>query len=694
LKNTDYIKFVVSKVESEFNGCSNSREYVKVIAVLQSLKVSDNILRDVYILSGMKKLRQLSAYLIFMIKKIESGSINIDNFMENYTTDKQFLASYFQTYYDLEQIASEESAPEEIDTKFIFEEEGDEKEVPVYSLAESNFKVADIDNELVTEEFRDTSINENYADPGDAYMKLVDEDKDTGTGEDNNSVFFTDISEDVFNLPGDDLNKKENFDDENVYNDESNGIEKDAATEERAEKDEESVEVTDVKVTVDENLTDNAHKVSIIDEPSDKKLPKEKEPAFEESKNLADFFEKLDTEPSAPPEKTGHITPIEVPEESPEETDIFSTVDESTEPEPADETVPAGEAPVTDGIDADEIDEKEILQSLLPTPPENLNAPKENEGEEIETDKELDKKLQEIEKETSEEILNSEFIKYEKFLYENNKTLYGLFNDLVLIIESNTPDIEMRDKILEESFVVIENLKKYSESMSFEVITGIYNSMMYCFDIKFKDVLLSNENISIFTSSLTGVEDLIKGNELKGFDIIIEKLKSLEEELGKLLADRENFEKKKYDFGEEESNVIKEFKDSSEYDAYIILRDKITELEETFHIIAGMKDKTYPFESIRKLSITFALFREIVNISRILEMNKIAHLAEAGYVFVKFVQNYRIDPFKEEVSEVFKYLIYIFKLIYLDKPVKDFDTFVSFLNDPVKIFYPKNKNNE
>jgi hypothetical protein len=269
--------------------------------------------------------------------------------------------------------------------------------------------------------------------------------------------------------------------------------------------------------------------------------------------------------------------------------------------------------------------------------------------------------------------------------------IVGLLDDLIFISESNEPDLEMKDRILQEIFPLVENLQTESEKMSFEVISGIYGSLQFCLDLKFKDIVASKENIEVFKLSISGVENLVRGDELKDFDKTIKNLERIQDELNKLLADREDFQKKKYDFGEEESNLIKEFKDSSEYDAYIILRDKITELEETFQIIAGMKDKTYPFESLRKLSVTFALFREIVNIARILEMHKVAYLAEAGYVFVKFVQNYRIDPFKDEVTEVFKYLIYCFKLIYLDKPVKDFDTFVSFLNDPVKIFYHKNK---
>lgn len=589
MNNPDYIKFVVSKVESELIGLSNSREYIKVITVLHALKVSDNILRDIYILSGIKKLRQLSSYLIFIIKKVESGGINIDNFIENYTADKSFIRSYFQTYYDLEQITEEKFISEEIDTKFVFDDEETDKQAPVYSLAEPDFKVADLDNELVTEEFKESTVTENYTEPMDAYMSLVDDDKESSA--EGGSVFFTDVSDDVFNLPG-------------------------------------GQESADIG---------------------------------QEDKRAEESGQRTEEQADSAQEITGSGQIIE---------DGEAEMGKLTE-------------------EAATEQESEILQNLIPIAPEIKPEDKEETPEITESDREVDEKLQEIEKETTEAIINSDFVLYEKFLLEKNKTLFGLFDDLILIKESSEPDLEMRSSILEEILSTVEELRDYSEKMSFEVITGVYAALVYCFDLKFKDIIVSMDNFAIFKKAVEGVEDLIAGNDLTGFDAVVSRLNSTVDDLAKLLADRENFEKKKYDFGEEEGNVIREFKDSSEYDAFIILRDKISELEETFGIIADMKDKTYPFESIRKLSVTFALFREIVNIARVLEMNKVAHLAEGGYIFVKFVQNYRIDPFKEEVTEVIKYLIYSFKLLYLDKPVKDFDKFLSFLNEPVKIFYPK-----
>jgi len=659
LNNIEYIKFVVSKVESGFLDYSNSREYVKVITVLHSLKMTDNILKELYILSGIKKLRRLTSYFIFMIKKVEAGSITLDNFMENYVTDKKYIDSYFQTYYDLELITQEEFNEQEIDTKFIIEEDEEPAEAPVYSLVEATFKVEELDNELVTEEFRETNINENYESPGDGYLKLADDEYKSPEDTENKEVFFDDSNEDVFNLP-----KSE----EKVINDSSNNDQ-----ENKSESlTEESFFTTEEEVLV--NTGDKQNGLFNNGKDNAAAIPESVEDITNE--NLADFFEKLDNEPA--------------PEEISDDNNIFIETNLTTEQEP----VHSEENIVRDigyTVDDDAV-EKKVLQELLPVIPDGKDIIAYEEEIYVKTDTEVEEKLQEIEKETSEEILNSEFLLYEKHLFENNKLIMGLLDDLILIHESKDPDLEMRDAILLEIFPVIENLKSESEKMSFEIISGVYESFMFCLNIKFKDLVVSKENIDVFKLSIVGVENLVRGDELNDFDKTIKDLENIQGELNKLLADREDFEKKKYDFGEEESNLIKEFKDSSEYDAYIILRNKITELEDTFSVIAGMKDKTYPFESLRKLSVTFALFREIVNIARILEMNKVAYLAEAGYVFVKFVQNYRIDPFKDEVTEVFKYLIYSFKLIYLDKPVKDFDTFVSFLNDPVKIFYQKNKN--
>ncbi len=306
-------------------------------------------------------------------------------------------------------------------------------------------------------------------------------------------------------------------------------------------------------------------------------------------------------------------------------------------------------------------------------------------------DEELDKTLKEIEQETTEEINNTEFIKFEKEMYERNRTLNGLFDDLVLILDSAEQDYEMKNAITDEIVSISASMKECSVKFSFEIISKVYACLIFCQDKKFREISVTKENIETFRRALEGVEKLVKGDNITGFDETIKTLDELENDLNDLLAKREEFEKKKFDFGEEERKIIEEFTDSGEREAYLALRERIIDTEGIFASITSGKNRIAPFEVLRRLSSSFAQFREIVNIARILEMHKMAQLAEASYIFVKFLQNYRMDPYQKEVSEVLQYIVYCCKLIYLDKPVKDLETFVSYLNDPVKIFHTNTK---
>jgi hypothetical protein len=48
-----------------------------------------------------------------------------------------------------------------------------------------------------------------------------------------------------------------------------------------------------------------------------------------------------------------------------------------------------------------------------------------------------------------------------------------------------------------------------------------------------------------------------------------------------------------------------------------------------------------------------------------------------------------MNPFSEEIKEVLKYIIVNFKLLFLGKPTKDLEVFISYLNNPEKIFTQK-----
>ena len=648
LRNHDYIKFVLSKVEYDFAEFSGSAEYASVITILHSLKSSPDILKEIYLLSGIKKLREFSNYMVFMFKKIEAGRINLDNFLENYIADKNFIESYLQTYYNLESSAAD-TAEEEKEV-FLFNESENDIGGNTYALAEADFKVEEIDNELVSEEFRETRLLEMYDISESRYMELVQNDGGEVTPVPDNASGQIPESEDVFDLPTNkpkETNPPESV--EKVY--------------------EESVSMNDAdEIAAEENKTLEAE---TIKEETQKISGEEKQ----EPHDLDSFFEEVKKEPGTVEEIQNtkkEITPMQ-PGES-----VTEEVFETETPPAADVTQEEINYTVPADIPA-ETDEQKIIESAE----EEDNAPP--------IDEELDKTLKEIEQETTEEINNTEFIKFEKEMYEKNRTLNGLFDDLILILDSAEQDYEMKNAITEEIFAISATMKECSVKFSFEIISKVYACLIFCLDKKFREISVTKENIETFRHALAGVEKLVKGENLAGFEQTIKSLDELENDLNDLLAKREEFERKKFDFGEEERKIIEEFTDSGEREAYLALRQRIIDTEEIFASITSVKERIAPFEVLRRLSSSFAQFREIVNIARILEMHKMAQLAEASYIFVKFLQNYRMDPYQKEVSEVLQYIVYCSKLIYLDKPVKDLETFVSYLNDPVKIFHTNTK---
>ena len=94
---------------------------------------------------------------------------------------------------------------------------------------------------------------------------------------------------------------------------------------------------------------------------------------------------------------------------------------------------------------------------------------------------------------------------------------------------------------------------------------------------------------------------------------------------------------------------------------------------------------------MESLSGSLNNFKDIVKISKELNMKKLVQMAESGYIFIKFLQNYRINPVTIEIKEIFGYIIYNLKSLVIGKQPDDLDLFISYLNDPVKIFSKTNK---
>jgi hypothetical protein len=639
LKSKEYINFVVSKIENDLKIYSNSGELLKCMYVLGVLKNSENLLKDIYAISRIKNFKSLGNYLLFILKKTETGDVRFDNLIENLNLDKKFILNELMSRFRID-APVEEGEPHEITRTPKIEETKEEKITGEIKkiLAGSKFKVEEIDNELVTEEFIETEVKEdNDLIVRGNYLELLQPDG----AYDEDSVFSmptdkpkedeeTFIEEDVFALPGEKKETEETVEQEteeiksgNVNTDEREEVVLDKI-------EEESAEVTEVE--------------DIEEVGSDKEHP--------------------DTESVEAEEVKEELIPEEEfeKEEIPQEEIIFEEASEEKIEEVKQELKEEEEA----------AKEKEVVEEA-----------------EIIADEVSEQTHDEEELTVTE---NSVYMQYETELMERNAVLCAKFDELKSLNKEDENFGETKEAILKE---IIDNsayLEEYSQKMSFEVITSVYNVMNMTFVSFGKTV--GGEILALFKNSIALVESLIKGEDFVGFDSIIKSLEALKHTLleNKKEEEKEETVKPEKEITEElEMPAGEKYLDTNQRQKLALLKQNIIEVENVFKSLEEIKGKYQAYEALRRLSHTFTHLKEMVNIANILEMRKVAQLAEASYIFVKFVQNYRMDPFESEISEVFKYIIYNFKLIFLDKPTKDIDLLISYLNDPVKIFEKKEK---
>lgn len=673
MKSQEYFKFVVSKIESDLKIYSQSGDLLKCLYVMNILKESDNLLKDIYLISRIKNLKSLGNYLLFILKKTETGEVRFDNLLENLILDKDFILTELLKRFNIDK--SSEPPPVEKKPKL---EEPPEDEIATEIkriLAQSHFKVEEIDNELVTEEF----IESNVKDDNDLivrgnYLELIQ----PHIGFEEESVFSLpsnkqksgieeiedDFTNDVFSLPGekitDEQTPEEDAVKEKVNTDEIEEIKlnEPAAKEEPVETEEPIEEINEIKddtIFEEAEVSEEEHIEELIPEEEEIEIPAEKIPEEIEEEKIVNI-----------------IQPEEKAKEEVEEDEEGKTQDIKQEIEqPSEEH----KEEVIEEVIEQPKEEKEIIP-----PEEKKEAPGEI-GKEEKTVEET------IEEEQLVEVENSVYMQYETELFSRNERMVAYFEELKGLNPERLDFEETRNSILKE---IIDNsfyMEEYSRKMSFEVITGIYNVIFMTFSLYGNTVGI--EILALFKSSIKLIEGLIKGEDIDGFDNIMKSLETLKNTLIDSGREAERTETQVSEREMPDEFLITKHYDTSERQKLTQLKQNILSVENIFKSLEDIKGKFQAYEALRRLSHTFAYLKELVSIANALELRKISQLAEASYIFIKFIQNYRMNPFESEISEVFKYIIYNFKLIFLDKPTKDIDLFISYLNDPVKIFEKK-----
>ncbi|HMS65028.1 MAG TPA: hypothetical protein PKD83_07215, partial [Ignavibacteria bacterium] len=91
-KKHEYFRFLFRKANKDLLQYEISYTDKELINNLfNKLSSSENLLKDLYILSHVKELKNIGKYFIFILKKIEDNVINFDNFTQNVKIDSVFI---------------------------------------------------------------------------------------------------------------------------------------------------------------------------------------------------------------------------------------------------------------------------------------------------------------------------------------------------------------------------------------------------------------------------------------------------------------------------------------------------------------------------------------------------------------------------------------------------------------------------
>jgi hypothetical protein len=291
-----------------------------------------------------------------------------------------------------------------------------------------------------------------------------------------------------------------------------------------------------------------------------------------------------------------------------------------------------------------------------------------------------------------EKPTNAIFLQYEEEVKKKNQQLTEGFDDMIEYLAIRNKDLELRATIIKNILEVSSYLEEYSRKLSLEIISNIYQTITLSFEkISEGKYDISDTTLNLFKSSLEFVIKLIRGDDYYLYE---ETLKSVEKLRSTLLEEKTKREREivlKKEKQELELRLIEKYPETNQRERVKELKRTISKIEERFDSLEKVSGEYQVYEALRSLSGNLSYLKEIVNLSLDLNLPRLAQLAEGSYIFIKFLQNYRINPINPEIKEIFNYITHNLKLLIFDRHLKELDLFISYLNDPVKIFTKPDK---
>lgn len=306
--------------------------------------------------------------------------------------------------------------------------------------------------------------------------------------------------------------------------------------------------------------------------------------------------------------------------------------------------------------------------------------------EELSNFEETDEEEEEIEPEPEIQPANALFLEYENEIYEYNAELNSDFDKMINFL-TQKPKEETRNEVIKKIIQTGSRLEIVSRKMSLEIISNIYQTIVLSFEkISEGRYDLSEGTLNLFKNGLGLIASLIKGDDYFGYKDILKSIENIRNALMEEKTKREEYVKRMAQKREIEQRMLEKYPEGSQMEKLDQLKQLIKDTENKFKQIGEIEGEYKIYEALRSLSGNLINFKEIVKSARELNMLKLAHLSEGAYIFLKFLQNYRINPVTIEIREIFGYITYNMKSLMIDNESEDIDIFISYLNDPVKIF--------
>ncbi|MBL0107792.1 MAG: hypothetical protein IPP52_11025 [Ignavibacteria bacterium] len=633
-KKNEYLKFLFLRAKSDmtvYELGSSQKELINNL--FGRLSTSENLLKDLFILSQIKDLHNIGKYLIFIVKKIEDEVITFDNFTQNLNSDSEYvekeLLSYFSNpkvrikavFRNKEDVNSEISIhkPSETFKRSEYSENKDE-----YELTDNAETKSDIEDEEEILQFKKN------------YLELIQ------TGETDEEI--------VYELP--------------KNSDEIKNIPEGVTDEESLETDNSEVISEQTEEEISGGIT--GAKGSAFELPEEVKVTKN----FKEEISFRKDDDITGTE--LPDEMEGTFRIKKIIKSAEQDSDKKEVTFENTET--------SGDSHQKETLLSDNEERIKLSKDIQ----DELNLFTE-EGEQ-ESDEDSDNGEAYI-TEQEPEPTNTEFISFEQEIKKKNDELDKEFDIMIYLVNAKPGDEDERNSIIRNIIDLSEYLENISRKMSLEIISNIYQTVTLSFE-KISDGKydISESTLNLFKKGLLLIVSLIKGDDYYGYKDILKSIENIRNSLIEEKAKMEIYKQQQREKLEIEKQINQRFPDDLQKEKLTMIRQLILETEENFNSLERITGEYRIYEALRNLTGNLNNLKDMVKLSKELEMKKTVQISEASYIFIKFLQNYRIDPLTDDIRDIFRYIIFNMKSSVINRHVEDFEVFISYLNDPVKIF--------